>query len=68
MRGKSLPGASVKAFIGVWVCVALQQLALARAQGLIDGHAVVAHSGEDHRLIGTQVMVHAHSKQGLEQM
>ena len=61
-RRECLPCTCVEAFVSIWVCVALQQLALSCAQGLVDGHPIVAHSGEDDRLVGAQVMVHAYTK------
>ena len=65
-RNVSLPGASVEALVGVRVGVALQQLALAVDEPLVDGHPVVADRGEDHGLAGAEVMVHTHAEQGLE--
>ena len=60
---KDLP---VKVFVGIRVCVALNQFIVPICQGFVYCNSVVPHCCKNCRLIFTQMMVHSYPKYWLE--
>ena len=60
---KDLP---VKVFVGIRVCVALNQFIIPICQGFVYCNSVVPHCCKNCRLIFTQMMVHSYTKYWLE--